>query len=82
MSKECRECLASQPHCHGTLIRHPGHRWQCTEPDCEHPEVLIHRLAVDCDAIGCEEPGCEEPGCEERCGDRRGEHLGEQRLAI
>jgi hypothetical protein len=55
---ECRECLAGQPHCHGTLIRHHGVHRQCTEADCAHPEVLMHALEVDCEAIGCE------------CGDR------------
>lgn len=55
MGDECRECAASRPHCHGTLIQHPGHHWQCTEPGCEHPEVLMHALMVDCAAIGCDE---------------------------
>lgn len=55
MSTECRECAASLPHCHGTLIRHPGYDWECTEPGCENPEALIHRFALDCEAIGCEE---------------------------
>jgi len=59
---DCRECLAGQPHCHGTLIhhggRHGGQHWgqqsQCTDPDCTHPEVLLHSLSVDCDVIGCD----------------------------
>lgn len=51
---DCRECLAGRPHCHGTLVRHPGQHCQCTEPDCIHPEVLMHSLSIDCEAIGCE----------------------------
>lgn len=54
MGKECRECLAGRPHCHGTLIHHWRHRPQCTDPACAHPEVLMHSLSVDCEAIGCE----------------------------
>lgn len=51
---ECRECLAGKPHCHGTLIHHWGQQSQCTDPDCSHPEVLLHSLSVDCEAIGCD----------------------------
>lgn len=55
---DCRQCLAGRPHCHGTLIQHWGQHWgrqlQCTDPDCTHPEVLLHSLSVDCDVIGCE----------------------------
>ncbi len=54
MGNDCRECLAGLPHCHGTLIRHPGQHMQCTEPDCAHPEGLLHSLSIDCGAIGCE----------------------------
>jgi len=54
MGNDCRECLAGRPHCHGTLIRHPGQHPQCTEPECWHPEVLLHTLSVDCDAVGCD----------------------------
>ncbi|MGI9124749.1 MAG: hypothetical protein ACR2JM_08350 [Mycobacterium sp.] len=54
MGNECRECATGRPHCHGTLIRHSGHHLQCTEPDCSHPEVLLHSLTVDCEAIGCD----------------------------
>lgn len=56
---DCRECLAGRPHCHGTLIHHPGQSPHCTEPDCHHPEVLLHSLTVDCEAIGCD---CDEQG--------------------
>jgi len=59
MDSQCRECLADSPHCHGTLVRHPGHRGQCTDPDCTHPEVLLHSLIVDCEAIGCECAGAQ-----------------------
>lgn len=62
MTADCRRCgsddEAGRPHCHGTLIRHSMQRWQCTEPDCTDPEVLLHPLTVDCEAIGCE---CGEP---------------------
>jgi hypothetical protein len=51
--KQCRECAVGRPHCHGTLIHHLGQKPQCTDPDCSHPEVLLHSLIVDCDAIGC-----------------------------
>ncbi|MBU3685767.1 MAG: hypothetical protein EBU23_02225 [Mycobacteriaceae bacterium] len=51
--KKCRECVAGQPHCHGTLIRHPGQHWHCTDPDCAHPETLLHGLSIDCLALGC-----------------------------
>lgn len=54
MGLDCRECIAGRPHCHGTLIRHAGQRWQCTEPDCTYPEVLLHSLSIDCEAVGCE----------------------------
>lgn len=49
----CRDCGAGRPHCHGTLIRHGAHAAHCTEPECSHPEVLLHSLVVDCEAIGC-----------------------------
>lgn len=54
-SRECRECLSGRPHCHGTLIRHPGGFWQCTESHCADPEVVVHSLRIDCEALGC---GC------------------------
>lgn len=54
----CRECREGRPHCHGTLVRHPGQHWQCTEPDCAHPEILLHSLRIDCEALGCR---CAEP---------------------
>lgn len=51
---DCRECRAGRPHCHGTLVRHPGRYFECTDPDCGHPEVLLHTLSIDCQALGCE----------------------------
>ena len=61
MSAECRECRAGLNHCHGTIIRHSlGRFWsrlECTEPDCEGPELLVHTFVIDCDAVGC---GCTE----------------------
>jgi hypothetical protein len=63
----CRECLAGRQHCHGTLIhhggRHGGRQPQCTDPDCTHPEVLLHSLSVDCAATGCD------------CDEDRGHHV-------
>ena len=54
VEKQCRECVAGRPHCHGTLIHHYEQKPQCTDPECSHPEVLLHSLVVDCDAIGCQ----------------------------
>ena len=58
MSADCRDCRAGLAHCHGTIIRHSqGRFWgrsECTEPDCDSPELLPHAFVVDCDAIGCE----------------------------
>jgi hypothetical protein len=54
VEKQCRECLARQPHCHGTLIHHRGQQPQCTEAGCDHPEILLHSLTIDCEAIGCD----------------------------
>ena len=45
-------------HCHGTVIRHPLRRSECTEEGCTSPELLAHVFVIDCDAIGC---GCAEP---------------------
>jgi len=50
----CRECAAGLAHCHGTLIRHSGHRPECTEDDCESPELICHSLVIDCDTVGCD----------------------------
>lgn len=60
MDAECRECRAGRPHCHGTLIRHHGRSTgvDCTEPGCDHPEVLLHTFTIDCEALGCD---CAEP---------------------
>ena len=52
MGTDCRDCLSGRAHCHGTLIRHST-SWQCTDPDCSHPELLLHALRIDCEAIGC-----------------------------
>lgn len=54
MGTICRECAADLAHCHGTLIRHPGHRAECTEDGCAAPELFLHSLVVDCDAVGCD----------------------------
>ena len=57
MSAECRECRAGLDHCHGSIIRHSLRRWECTEPNCDSPELLVHTFVIDCDAVGC---GCTE----------------------
>lgn len=49
----CRDCATGRAHCHGTLIRHPAGQCQCTEPGCEHAELFLHSLTIDCDALGC-----------------------------
>lgn len=65
---DCRECRAGRPHCHGTLIHHGGRHWgrpvQCTEPECTHPEILLHSLSIDCASIGCD-CGQQQEGCRE-----------------
>lgn len=53
-SRECRECASGWPHCHGTLICHPGGFWQCTELHCADPEVVLHSLRIDCEVLGCD----------------------------
>ncbi|QEN16726.1 hypothetical protein ACQ856_06335 [Mycolicibacterium psychrotolerans] len=53
MESSCRECAAGLAHCHGTLIVHDLHRGECTEPDCDGPELVLHLLVIDCDAVGC-----------------------------
>ncbi|MFM9035503.1 MAG: hypothetical protein ACKOQ4_14700 [Mycobacterium sp.] len=63
MPNQCRECDAERPHCHGTLIHHPGQPTHCTEPGCSHPEALMHSLSIDCEAVGCD------------CGERGGGRL-------
>ncbi|MGB8389564.1 hypothetical protein [Mycobacterium sp.] len=57
MSSDCRDCRAGLDHCHGTVIRHSLRRWECTEADCDGPELLPHAFVIDCDAVGC---GCAE----------------------
>lgn len=59
MVNECRDCRAGRPHCHGTLIRHSTQHWECTDTDCDHPELFTHSLTIDCEALGCE---CGEQG--------------------
>lgn len=54
MGDDCRQCRAGRPHCHGTLVRHASQHCQCTDPDCLHPELLLHSLTIDCDAVGCD----------------------------
>ena len=58
MDTGCRECRAGLDHCHGTFIRHSLRRAECTEQDCESPELIPHAFTIDCDSVGC---GCAEP---------------------
>ncbi|HEU4363093.1 MAG TPA: hypothetical protein VFR27_16545 [Mycobacterium sp.] len=53
MVDSCRACRADQAHCHGTLIRHPLRRPECTDDDCTDVAVTLHALVIDCDALGC-----------------------------
>lgn len=53
MSFDCRQCDAGVEHCHGTVIRHPRQRSECTEDGCHHPEGMPHAFSIDCDAVGC-----------------------------
>jgi hypothetical protein len=55
MSTGCRDCRAGLDHCHGTIIHHALWRSECTEPDCDGPDLLPHTFAVDCNVVGC---GC------------------------
>ncbi len=55
MSAACRDCHAGLDHCHGTVIRHPLRRPECTDDGCDSPEQLRHTFVIDCDAVGC---GC------------------------
>ena len=52
VTEKCPECRAGLEHCHGTVIVHSLLTAECTEPDCDQPE-LAHTLRIDCDAVGC-----------------------------
>jgi hypothetical protein len=52
VTSRCRECLDGLDHCHGTVILHARFGSECTEPECERPDVA-HAYRLDCDAIGC-----------------------------
>jgi hypothetical protein len=52
MSLRCRDCQDGLLHCHGALVHHVTLRAECTETDCESPEVA-HAFSLDCVAIGC-----------------------------
>lgn len=43
--------------CDGTLVVHADGGAECTEPHCDEPDPIGHRLVLDCDDIdgGC---GC------------------------
>ncbi len=53
MVSQCRYCRDGWEHCHGTVIIHEQRRAECTEDDCDGPELIAHVLRVDCDAVGC-----------------------------
>ncbi|MGV7631318.1 hypothetical protein B4U45_13695 [Mycobacterium persicum] len=53
MSTVCRDCRTGVYHCHGTVIRHDLGRTECTENDCDGPEISVHGFVIDCDAVGC-----------------------------
>ncbi|MET0701738.1 MAG: hypothetical protein ABWY93_18970 [Mycobacterium sp.] len=58
MDVKCRECEAERHHCHGTLIRHSLRYSECTDDDCDGPELIVHTLVIDCDSVGCD---CAQP---------------------
>ncbi|EUA08158.1 hypothetical protein I546_4820 [Mycobacterium kansasii 732] len=53
MRTVCRDCRTGIYHCHGTIIRHALGRAECTETDCDGPEISVHTFVIDCDAVGC-----------------------------
>jgi hypothetical protein len=53
MDLGCRRCRDGWAHCHGTVIIHALSRAECTEPDCDGPDLIAHELRIDCDAAGC-----------------------------
>lgn len=53
MADNCRACRADLAHCHGTLIRHPLRRPECTDDDCIDYALVLHAFVIDCDAAGC-----------------------------
>ena len=58
MSLQCRYCRDGLEHCHGTVIIHLLHRTECTQDECDGPELIPHTFRVDCEAVGCR---CAEP---------------------
>ncbi|MGB3483882.1 MAG: hypothetical protein WBB07_16915 [Mycobacterium sp.] len=44
--------------CRGALVVHALWRAECTEDQCEAPELTAHDFVLDCDAVGCE---CAQP---------------------
>jgi hypothetical protein len=41
--------------CHGTLVVHVDRSLECTDADCEFPDLLTHAFAIDCRTVmgGC-----------------------------
>lgn len=52
MTDDCQRCRDNLEHCHGTAISHVRFGLECTEADCETPDVT-HAFTIDCEAIGC-----------------------------
>ena len=47
--------------CHGTLVVHADRTLECTDADCDFPDLLSHAFVIDCGSVlgGCcipEEP--------------------------
>lgn len=54
MSTQCRDCREGWEHCHGAVIVHVAFHAECTEPDCDGPEMISHVYKLDCEAVGCQ----------------------------
>jgi hypothetical protein len=52
MDEDCQRCSDGLEHCHGTAISHARFGPECTESDCQTPDVT-HAFSIDCEAIGC-----------------------------
>jgi len=35
------------------VIIHAQRRAECTDDDCDGPELIEHMLRIDCDTVGC-----------------------------
>jgi hypothetical protein len=52
MNEDCQRCHDGLEHCHGTAISHARFALECTEADCQTPDIT-HEYRIDCEAIGC-----------------------------